>query len=183
MAIIYSKFTQKQHLIMLWYIFLLGITATQFESKPGYAKNAGFWKFNVNKFSISHISLSSCNSLQSISVLHVLVSPELDPALQMWPHQWWAEEKDPLPWPAGNAFHNAAWDALGLVSCKGTLLAPVQLEEPLDPFLKSCFPASLSTVCTDSLAQDLTFPFIELREVSVSLWSKKLAGPNSQAPS
>lgn len=76
-----------------------------------------------------------------------------------------------------------AWDAVGLVCCKGTLLAPVQLEEPLDPFLKSCFPASLSTACTGSLAQDLTFSFIVLHEVSVSLWSKKLAGPNSQAPS
>jgi len=35
-------------------------------------------------------------------------------------HQCWAEEKDHLPWPAGDAFPNAAQDAVGHLRCKGS---------------------------------------------------------------
>ena len=42
-------------------------------------------------------------------------------------HQGWAEGKDRLPWPAGNALPNADQDAVGLLCCNSVLLAHGQL--------------------------------------------------------
>lgn len=134
-----------------------------------------------------HVFLYSflCNSI-NVSGLWCTseLSLELDAARQMWPHQWLAE--DTLPWPAGNTSRNAAWQTIGLCFCKCTYAGSCPAWGPLDTFLKICFSARLSTAWIGSVAQDLTFPFMEIfpfHEVSVSLRSKKLAGPNLQASS
>lgn len=54
-----------------------------------------------------------CAGLAPLSPRLVLWNPELDPALQMGPHQCWVEQKDQLPPPAGKAFLNSAQEAVG----------------------------------------------------------------------
>ena len=70
-----------------------------------------------------------------------LSSPELDTVLQLWPHHCWAEGKDQFPRPAGNTLPSAAWDTIGLLCFKGTLLAHVQLSVHQDShvFCKAAF--------------------------------------------
>ena len=48
--------------------------------------------------------VSSLSSLDSLQYVHISCtgSPELDPALQVWPHQSWEGGKNHLPLPAGN---------------------------------------------------------------------------------
>lgn len=71
-------------------------------------------------------------SLQYVHVSPVQGSPDLDLGLQA-SHQGWAERKDHLPRPAGNALCNAAQDTLGFFCHKGTLLSRVQLGVYQDP--------------------------------------------------
>lgn len=78
------------------------------------------------------------DSLQYAHVCLVLGSPALGTALQAWPHQCWAEEKDHLSWPADNALPNAARDSAGCFCCEGTLLARghfVVYQDPMSPAL------------------------------------------------
>lgn len=42
-------------------------------------------------------------------------------------HQWWEEDKDHVPWAAGNGLSHTAQDIIGLLCCKGKLLAYVKL--------------------------------------------------------
>lgn len=64
----------------------------------------------------------SWTSLQCVSIFPVLGSPELDPELQLWPHQCWPEGKDHPLWPAGYILHHAAQGATDHLCSKGQLL-------------------------------------------------------------
>jgi len=52
-----------------------------------------------------------------------LGSPELNTALQMWPHQDRFQGEDHLPQPSGHALFNARQDTVGFLGHKGTMLA------------------------------------------------------------
>ncbi|KAK4833105.1 LOW QUALITY PROTEIN: hypothetical protein QYF61_027771 [Mycteria americana] len=65
--------------------------------------------------------------LQQLHVLLVLRAPELDAVLQVRSHQSRVEGQNHLPQPAGHAALDAAQDMVGLLGCKRTLLAHVQL--------------------------------------------------------
>lgn len=80
----------------------------------------------------------------------VLENPELDPVLQVWPHQCWTEGKDHCPQPAGSPPADAAWAVNSLFSSWGTLLAPAYLACPPGPpsvFLSSCLWAGGCPAC------------------------------------
>jgi len=62
------------------------------------------------------------DSLQKLPDFLEQWSPELDAALQMFPHQRRAEGEDHLPWPAGHTLFNAPQDTIGLLVHKVTLL-------------------------------------------------------------
>jgi len=86
--------------------------------------------------------------LLQIHISLVLERPQQDSELQMSPHQCWAEGKDHLPWPAGNALLNAAQDAIchsERVHC--WLLVNLSTSTPT-LFLQICFPAGWSLLCT-----------------------------------
>jgi len=57
----------------------------------------------------------------------VLRTPRLDAVLQERLHQHRVEGEDHLPQTAGHASFDAAQDMVGLLGCKSTLLARVQL--------------------------------------------------------
>jgi len=80
-------------------------------------------------------------------------SPDLDTALQMWPHQGREEGEDHLPQPVGHTLCNAPQDGIGLLGHKGTLLAhgqPVVLWDTQVLLLQSSFPAGQPLTCTDA---------------------------------
>ena len=77
-------------------------------------------------WSLHHPCGPPLNFLQYVYAFLVLSSPELDPALQAWPHQHWAEWQDHLPLPTGNILSNAAQDTICLLCHTGTLLTCVQ---------------------------------------------------------
>ncbi|KAJ7401573.1 hypothetical protein BTVI_94439 [Pitangus sulphuratus] len=58
----------------------------------------------------THPYSPSLDPLQQFLVFLELGSPELDTALQMWPHQGRVEGQDHLPQPAGDAFPKALQD-------------------------------------------------------------------------
>ncbi|PKU36140.1 hypothetical protein llap_13557 [Limosa lapponica baueri] len=58
-----------------------------------------------------------------LPVLLELGSPELDPVLQMGPHQGSVKGQDNLSRPAGHILPDTPQDAIGLLGHKGTLLA------------------------------------------------------------
>ncbi|KAK4830883.1 hypothetical protein QYF61_013812 [Mycteria americana] len=62
-----------------------------------------------------------------VHVFPVLRTPELDAVLQVGSHQSRVEGQNHLPRPAGHASFDAAQDTVGLLGCKRTLLAHVQL--------------------------------------------------------
>jgi len=74
-----------------------------------------------------HLSGSPLDILQDLHDLPVLGVPGLDTVLQMGPHRSQAEGENYLPLPAGPPFFNAAQNTVGLLGCKRTLLAHVQL--------------------------------------------------------
>jgi len=65
--------------------------------------------------------------LQQVRVLLVLRASELDTGLQVRSHQSRAEGQNYLPQPAGLASLDAAQDMVGLLGCKYTSVAHVQL--------------------------------------------------------
>ncbi|KAK4824658.1 hypothetical protein QYF61_017031 [Mycteria americana] len=65
--------------------------------------------------------------LQQLHVLLVLRAPELDAVLQVGSQQSRVEGQNHLPRPAGHASFDAAQDTVGLLGCKRTLSAHVQL--------------------------------------------------------
>jgi len=65
--------------------------------------------------------------LQQLHVLLVLRAPELDRILQVGSHQSRAEGQNHLPHPAGHASLDVAQDTVGLLGCKCTFVAHVQL--------------------------------------------------------
>ena len=78
--------------------------------------------------------------LDTLQYVHVSLepgSPELGPALQLWPHQCWVVGKDHLPWPADNT-PNSALDAIGILCHEGALLAYGQLVVQQDPMVLLC---------------------------------------------
>ncbi|KAJ7419258.1 microtubule associated tumor suppressor candidate 2 [Pitangus sulphuratus] len=62
----------------------------------------------------------------AVDVLPVLGNPELDAALQVGSHQSRVERKNPLPRPAGHVSSDAAYDMIGFLGLKHSLLAHVQ---------------------------------------------------------
>jgi len=56
----------------------------------------------------------------------------------VWPPKCRVEEKDPLPWLAGNILSKAAQDTISPLSSKGTLLAHVQLGVHQDSQMLFC---------------------------------------------
>lgn len=56
----------------------------------------------------------------------------------MWPHQCWSGRKDPLPWPDGNAFPNAAQNAVGCLCHKSKLVVHGQLAVLQDTKIPVC---------------------------------------------
>lgn len=62
---------------------------------------------NVRCTHPSIIFVALCWTCSSMFMSIMLVSQGLHPPLQMWPHLRWAERKDHLLWPAGNAFPKA----------------------------------------------------------------------------
>ena len=69
------------------------------------------------------ISVVLCWTLSRRSLSFELMSPKLDAALQVWPHQGRAEGKDHLPRPAGHSILSAPQDPIGLLGHQGALLA------------------------------------------------------------
>jgi len=110
------------------------------------------------------------HSLQYAHVSRVLGTLALDRALQEWPPQHWAEVKDPLPCPPGNA----AQDTIHLPCPRGTLVAPGQPCVPQDPQGLLCRAAIQAGGGGDSPGpgalplQDFALPLVELCEVPVS---------------
>jgi len=73
------------------------------------------------------ILVGFCWTCCTFTVLLTLDSLKLDVVLQIWSQKCCAKGKDPLPWTAGYAAVRAPQDAVGLLYCKGALLALVQL--------------------------------------------------------
>jgi len=105
--------------------------------------------------SFHYLDGPSLDSLQYVHVSLLLGGPELDPAIQMWPHQSWGEGKDHLLWSDGNALPNAARNTVCLLSGRSTWLTCVQEHcwlmfmcpsGPPGPFLQSCSPVRTLTV-------------------------------------
>lgn len=71
--------------------------------------------------------------------------PEVNTALQMWPHQCSVEWKDNIPWSSGNTFSNAAQNTIRHFPPTPHQVAgwcPTSCPSgPPDPFLPSCPPA------------------------------------------
>ncbi|KAK4816463.1 hypothetical protein QYF61_017191 [Mycteria americana] len=65
--------------------------------------------------------------LQQVHVFPVLRAPELDAVLQVGSQQRGVKGQNHLPRPAGHASFDAAQDMVGLLGCKHTLPAAVQL--------------------------------------------------------
>lgn len=80
---------------------------------------------------LRHVCSPSLYSLQYVHVSLVMGSPELGTALQLWPHS--AECRGgSLPFRCWQCFH-AAWNTIGHLCHKGTLLAHVHLGVHQDP--------------------------------------------------
>ncbi|PKU46894.1 hypothetical protein llap_2788 [Limosa lapponica baueri] len=76
---------------------------------------------------LAHSHSSYINTNYEVHVFPVLRAPELDTVLQVESHQSGVEGENLFPKPAGHASFDAAQDAVGLLGCKSTLLAHVQL--------------------------------------------------------
>ncbi|KAK4810127.1 LOW QUALITY PROTEIN: hypothetical protein QYF61_009522, partial [Mycteria americana] len=76
---------------------------------------------------LASFSWPPLDPLQQLHALLVLRAPELDAVLQVRSHQSRVEWQNPLPRPAGHASFDAAQDTVGILGCKCTLLAYVQL--------------------------------------------------------
>ncbi|KAK4817103.1 hypothetical protein QYF61_027966 [Mycteria americana] len=76
---------------------------------------------------LDHFHGPPLDPLQQLHVLLVLRAPDLDAVLQVGSHQSRAEGQNHLPRPAGHASFDAAQDTVGLLGCKHTLSAHVQL--------------------------------------------------------
>ena len=74
-----------------------------------------------------HLSGPPLDPFQDLSAFLVLEAPGLDAVLQMGPHKSRVEGNNNVPLPAGHPFFNAAQNTVGLLGCKCTLLAYVQL--------------------------------------------------------
>lgn len=74
-----------------------------------------------------HLGSTSLDSFQYVHIPLALRSAELDTILQMQPHQFWAERRDRLSWPAGDTLSNVAKNPVSLFSGKGTLLITICL--------------------------------------------------------
>ena len=91
----------------------------------------------------------------------------------MRPHQHRAEGQDHLSHPAGHTSSDAAWDLVGFLGCKGTLLACVQLaihqysqvifsRAVIHPFILQL---ALVTGVATTQVQDFSLGFVETHEV------------------
>lgn len=99
----------------------------------------------------------------------LLGSPELDPALHMWPHQSWLERKDHLPPLAGKALPCAVQEVVGLsvtgVHCGSYNLMPTSaLYAVLNTFSAVCY---ISPFLSNRLP--FLFLFWNLGKISISL--------------
>ncbi|KAK4826957.1 hypothetical protein QYF61_012806 [Mycteria americana] len=74
-----------------------------------------------------HFRGPALDPIQQVHVLLVLRALELDAVLQVGSHQSRVEGENHLPQPAGHASFDAAQDTVGLLGCKRTLPAHVQL--------------------------------------------------------
>jgi len=112
--------------------------------------------------------------LQQVHVLPVLGAPELDAVLQVRSHQSGAKGQNHLPQPAGHAAFDAAQDTVGLLGCKRTSVAYLQLfihqypqvllsRAALNPFTPSTSVLILRIAPTQ--VQDLAHGLIEPHEV------------------
>ncbi|KAK4830254.1 hypothetical protein QYF61_009321 [Mycteria americana] len=111
--------------------------------------------------------------LQQVHVFPVLRAPELDAVLQVGSYQSRVEGQNHLPQPAGHTSFDAAQDTVGLLGCKRTLLAHVQLfihqypqvllcKADLNPFIPQ--PVLISEVALTQL-QDPALGLAEPHEV------------------
>ena len=67
------------------------------------------------------------NPLQQLHVLPVLRAPELDAGLHVGSHQSGVERQNHLPQLVGDTSLDASQDMVGLLGCRRTLVACVQL--------------------------------------------------------
>lgn len=101
---------------------------------------------------LHHLGGPVLDPSQYVQVSLALACPELDSALQAWPHQYRAERQEHLSQPAGNTLTNEAKNAISLLSSKGTLLTHVQLGVYQDSYVFFCnFPSLLAVYKTSGL--------------------------------
>ncbi|PKU45118.1 hypothetical protein llap_4569 [Limosa lapponica baueri] len=105
-----------------------------------------------------------------------VVQPGEEKALikQLGSHESRAEEDNHLPWPTGHASFYAAWDMIGFLVCKRTLLVHVQFfvhQYPQVPraALNTFIPQSiLILVIISTQMQDPPLGLVELHEICIS---------------
>ncbi|PKU45108.1 hypothetical protein llap_4594 [Limosa lapponica baueri] len=103
----------------------------------------------------------------------MLGAPELDAVCQVGSHQSREEGQNHLPEPAGHASFDAAQHTVGLLGCKPTLLAHIELliyQHPQVLLLRAALnPFSLQHVCVFGIAsthmQDFVLALVEFHEV------------------
>ncbi|RMC01172.1 hypothetical protein DUI87_22263 [Hirundo rustica rustica] len=78
--------------------------------------------------------------LKDLNVPPKLRGPELDTALEVWPHQCRVQGKNDLPGPAGHPIPDPGQDAIGPLGHLGTLLAHVQ--PAIDQYPQFSLPAA-----------------------------------------
>ena len=121
-----------------------------------------------------HFCGPSLDVLQQVNVSTVLNTPHLDSVLQVRPHQHRVEGQNHLPQPAGHASFDAAQDKVGFLGCEDTVLAHALFsihQYPQVFFSRAVFSPFIPQlvlvvdVVTSTKVQDLTFGFVEPREV------------------
>lgn len=103
------------------------------------------------------------DSHEHACVLFVLVTPALHSAFQMWSHQHQTEEKNHLPWIAGNLV-NHKFCKYSLSLCGGLI---VQNEKSSSVKLLSIWSAAVGTGAQGycSQVQNFLFPLFQLLEI------------------
>lgn len=115
--------------------------------------------------SLLTILLGFCLTCCTFSAPLTVGSPKLDTVLQTRSQMHCAKGKHPLPWPAGYAAAHAAQDAVGLLHCKGALLALVQLAVYQDNkglFFKNMFVGCRNTLriaARECVPENVLHPF------------------------
>lgn len=140
------------------------------KSSPGWTIPAlSAWQIFQSPNLLSGPSLDSFQ----VHIFPVLLSPELNTALQMCPHQCWVEGNNHFSWPAGNAFLmqpktnvNICADSFSLSSSRIHMSFFVKLF-----FSHLVSSAALVRGVVSPRVQNLALPSVELHQISVSPFS------------